>query len=543
MQEQDEDGGGTGMGDKSEGAFARNESLDATTPPRPSLARRNENQNTDPGAVPMGGDSSPQTSDRTIQVGDMGDDDPSDMVMNGFLVDESQQQYVPSMLQETVTAVAMSEEGVRPSGTWLMSRNRQVCLVVVLLVIVAASLTAGLLPSDGSNDLSDGSNDLSDGSNDTDFTVPPTATPTLSISMLADLLRDSVEDPTPWEDTTTPQYRALEWLVTEDLWTAARMEGGKLNIPLQVLVERYVLVFLYFAWNGLKALPWDPDVKADTWMLLANQSSCDWNANSDCFNEYSEPFGAVCNDSFVTGLSLRKSSVLPAASTSGHQVVGASGGIPTELMLLTSLEYLLLAGNGLAYEIPPELFQLPKLEFLSLRDNFLTGYIPPEAGLATNLRKLDLGSNSLKGPLDNVVNPRLQQLDLSDSYVAGTIPADFGKMTLLERLDLTDTKISGSLPSTLANMHRLKYLSLSRTLSTGVTVSGAVPETVSGMNLSYLYLEQTGLSNLDAFCSNLNLENFTADCGGCSCCTSCCDVGIGNCTYWGAPHMPFQECR
>eukprot|EP00980_Cylindrotheca_fusiformis_P019981 scaffold7064_cov111-Cylindrotheca_fusiformis.AAC.4 len=127
-----------------------------------------------------------------------------------------------------------------------------------------------------------------------------------SIPMLEDLLRDSVGDTMAWEDTTSPQYRALEWLVNENEWTAARMEDGNWNIPIQILVERYALLVLYFALqeeNGENE-EWGIDMG----LLDAKLSSCDWYAiRTNCF-DIAEPHGAVCDGGFVSGLSLRKSS-------------------------------------------------------------------------------------------------------------------------------------------------------------------------------------------------------------------------------------------
>eukprot|EP00980_Cylindrotheca_fusiformis_P013568 scaffold3467_cov118-Cylindrotheca_fusiformis.AAC.5 len=467
-----------GVGEEiSQGSFDRNESLDATRPPQPNRARRTLNhRNTDPGAISMFGELSPQTSDRTIHVGDMEDDDSPDIVTDGYLVGErSQERGLPSVAKEPVVAVPMLEEDKSPKGIRLIFRNRQVGCTVVLLVIVAASLVAGLLLSGGSND-----------------------SPSLSISLLADLLRDSVEDATPWENTKSPQYRALDWLSNEDEWTAEQMEAGNLNIPLQILLERYALVVLFMAWDGNS---WNNN----SWMLVPNLSTCDWNASSDSFLQYSEPYGVVCgDDSFVSGFSLLG--------------VGATGEIPTELLLLSSLEYLLLDSNYLRGTISPELFLLPKLNSLSLSGNdlegsipsevglaanlqmldlsgngILSGMIPSEIGLAANLRKLNLSNSVYSGTLDSVVNPRLEQLDLSGNGLGSSIPPTFGNMTLLERLDLFDNFLTGSLPSALANMHSLTYLSLKGNRR----LTGTVPEALSSMNLSHLYLENTGLRNVD----------------------------------------------
>eukprot|EP00980_Cylindrotheca_fusiformis_P009383 scaffold2049_cov108-Cylindrotheca_fusiformis.AAC.9 len=297
-----EDAAGEKKDENSQASLDRNVSLATSTPPPPDLARRNNYRNTGPGVIHMGGEISPQTSERTIQIGDMEDKDPSDILMDAVLVDERQEHRMAAMPQETVTAVPMPEEEENSKARWRIFRDRRAASVVVLFVIFSTSLAAGLSILFLSDDRERGSGEeISE----------------VGLTTLADLLRDSVADTTSWEKTTSPQYRALNWLANEDLWTSARIEDGNFTIPIQIVVERYALVVLYMAWNG--------DLwKNETGMLNANLPSCEWAIESSCdddfidlgFPEYRcEPVGVKCNGSFVVGVSLSKSSVICRAPT------------------------------------------------------------------------------------------------------------------------------------------------------------------------------------------------------------------------------------
>lgn len=208
--------------------------------------------------------------------------------------------------------------------------------------------------------------------------------------------------------------------------------------------------------------------------------------------------------------------------------MGAVGEIPTEVGLLSSLEYLWLDSNSLFGSIPPELFELSNLQSVTILDNGLSGTLPSEIGLATELYMLDLSENLIGGTLDNVVGPSMEYLALQSNLLEGTIPPDFGLMTNIYHLDLGYNRLSGPLPTNLANLESLAVLSL----YDNVDLTGTVPPAYFSFNLSLLYLEGTGLTNLeDVFCSSglLEFEEFYADCGGtpskvqCWCCTHCCD--------------------
>eukprot|EP00980_Cylindrotheca_fusiformis_P001195 scaffold328_cov130-Cylindrotheca_fusiformis.AAC.9 len=477
--------------------------------PPADQGQRNSYQNTDARIVPSG--LSPQVSDPTIQMGAIEDKQPYNVPMDAVLVDE--RQGIRGSPQEAVTAIPMSDYDRSPSGICWIFRNRRVGFLFVLFVIFLASLAAGLSLLFLSDDInSDNEPTLIPSSVSDNVSFIPTSAPTVSLDMLVDLLRDSVEDVTPWDNRTTPQYKALFWLANEDEWTSAIIEDGSLTIPIQIMVERYVLVVLYMALSGSLWIE-------ETRMLNVTAASCDWfvessyDENNTCL-VYCQPTGVQCSGQFVSGLSLVG--------------VDAVGEIPTEVGLLSSLEYFLLNFNYIDGTIPSEVFRLPKLEALELYVNELTGSIPSEAGLAADLQTLNLGFNLITGTLDNVANPSLQSLSLEGNKLQGTIPINFGTMTMLDFLTLGWNNLSGPLPSSLANLQNLKVL----LLSNNTELTGPVPSTLSSLDLSELYLDGTGLTNVgEAFCAGETFPLVIADCGGtvpktqCSCCWRCCENG------------------
>eukprot|EP00980_Cylindrotheca_fusiformis_P001196 scaffold328_cov130-Cylindrotheca_fusiformis.AAC.10 len=476
----------------------RNSSLATTTPPPPDLNRRNNYQTTDPGAIAMGGVGlPPQESEHTIQVGDKENSFPSGILMDAVLVDDSQEQSSSAMLPPAVAAVPMSSSDERPTGVRSILRNRRVACLFALLVIVIVVLAVGLSIMFLSDDSDDGE-------------PIPTSAPTTTTNLLADLLRDSVDDVISWGDTSTPQYKALFWLANDDSWTSRNMADGSFLIPTQIIVERYALVVLYFALNGDF---WNRESK----MLNANIPSCAWFGSKVCQTDTlhgCEPTGVQCNDQFVTAS------------------INAKGVLPAEVGLLSSLRYFWLDKNSLFGPVPSEFFQLSSLESLSLLNNDLTGSIPREIALAPNLQILDLARNNITGTLNSVVNPSLKSLALEENSLEGTIPLDIGSMTLLDFLDLGDNLLSGTLPSSIGDMDRLYYLGL----YDNADLTGNVPASFSDLNLFNLYIDGTDLTNVeDVFCDGLfDFDEFYADCGGtipkvqCYCCTHCCNAN-GNC--------------
>lgn len=81
---------------------------------------------------------------------------------------------------------------------------------------------------------------------------------------------DSVDDPDKYfvTDTDDARYAALNWIATLDL------ETDVFDMPIQLLVERYVLAVLYYTTGGLRT--WN-----DKLSFLSSKGVCEWNNDNN----------------------------------------------------------------------------------------------------------------------------------------------------------------------------------------------------------------------------------------------------------------------
>ena len=82
-----------------------------------------------------------------------------------------------------------------------------------------------------------------------------------------------------------------------------------------------------------------------------------------------------------------------------NQLVGS---IPTEIGLLTSMQYLSLAENYLSEQIPTHIGLLTNMKNLGLNNLDIDGHIPTEIGLCTSLEYINANSCDLSGTLPSV---------------------------------------------------------------------------------------------------------------------------------------------
>ena len=137
-----------------------------------------------------------------------------------------------------------------------------------------------------------------------------------------------------------------------------------------------------------------------------------------------------------------------------------AGTIPSELGMLTSLEFLDLSGNLATGLIPRELGNLWNLESLRLDRNRLTGPIPAELGNLENLQRLGLADNDLSGPIPSELGNlrQLEYLVLGYNQLEGPIPPQLGNLRELVVLTLSSNDLTGAIPSELGNLRNLTWL-------------------------------------------------------------------------------------
>ena len=140
-----------------------------------------------------------------------------------------------------------------------------------------------------------------------------------------------------------------------------------------------------------------------------------------------------------------------------------AGTLPVEIGLLTHIEYLELAHDGLWGTLPAEIGNLSKLVVLNLEQNSLTGNIPDTFRSLSNL----------------------SNVRITDGGLSGTIPEWIGEAwTMLTELALTNNVLTGTIPTLLSQLTSLKLLALD-----GNYLSGDLAAVENLVNLRYLYLE------------------------------------------------------
>ena len=111
---------------------------------------------------------------------------------------------------------------------------------------------------------------------------------------------------------------------------------------------------------------------------------------------------------------------------------GLTGGLPTEMGLLTNLRGLEIRDNReLGSTLPTELGQLTKLVEVFLPGDELTGTLPTELG------NLD----------------QLENFWLNGNPISGTVPTEYGRMTSLQLVNLVGTDINGTMADEVCDLN------------------------------------------------------------------------------------------
>ncbi len=286
---------------------------------------------------------------------------------------------------------------------------------------------------------------------------------------------------TALEDTTSPQFRALEW-IAEDIMDNRLLRGRQLQELDSEVIQRWTLAVFFFATGGdsvgnATAPSW---ISALGWLELPNE--CEWSF-------------IVCNEAGrLTELSIEDNAL--------------TGTIPPEIGLFDSLVKLSLNSNAIEGELPTTLGLLSGLQDLSVHRNFLTGTLPTELGNLNALQGLALSRNLLDGTIPTQLGnlAMLRSIDLALTNLAGAIPTELGKMEQLELISLGSTNISGDIPSQMGDLPFLKRFKVGRT-----DLVGEIPVGICSRSSDF--------DEIRADCEELV----------CTCCTICCVDG-GDCS-------------
>ncbi|OEU18530.1 L domain-like protein [Fragilariopsis cylindrus CCMP1102] len=378
---------------------------------------------------------------------------------------------------------------------------------------------------------------------------------------------DSVVGPEEFFATYTesPRYAALSWIATLDL------ETDVYNMSIQLLVERYVLVVLYYSTGGLQA--WN-----ENFSFLSSKDVCNWNNDSrntekvvitddnitdsksditheEGYDDITVKRGVFCDStgSRVTIIKLPNNSLqgeipwelslleyLTQIDFDSNQLYGSipaelgrlsrlqalwlkdndmTGTLPFEFANATKLESLDLEGNSLASTLPPEWGSLSNLFYISLRLNNITGTLPLEWQGLTSLKILDLDGNQLEGKLPDEYEDLSELISLyfESNRFEGTLPSSWGNLTNIENFFVDDNILSGSVPDEYTALTNLKYFWFN-----GNMLTGSVDETFCNSPLSDIS------TNMQSNCLSNDLAGLPAQIE-CTCCTTCCDRNGADC--------------
>jgi hypothetical protein len=250
-----------------------------------------------------------------------------------------------------------------------------------------------------------------------------------------------------FDDPTTPQARALEWL---------SLNKNLEFYPPAKRIARWVLAVFYYSTEGdswTTNSRWLSDFDECTWYIAGLPACSSARVFANLVLGSNNVQGTLPAELAILFGSLEKISIRDGS---------VSGSIPTWYGLMTRLTEFDLRGNNLDGEIPTEVARLTSLQLLDLNSNALTGRFPMSTlASLTALMKLDLGSNQFTGTLSNQLGSltMLSDLNLEDNQLRGPIPTQLGDLVRLVNLNFADNDFI-AVPRDVQRLLALEQLSI-----------------------------------------------------------------------------------
>ncbi|KAL5810876.1 hypothetical protein ACOSQ3_027616 [Xanthoceras sorbifolium] len=202
-----------------------------------------------------------------------------------------------------------------------------------------------------------------------------------------------------------------------------------------------------------------------------------------------------------------------------------------------------LKTNNLSGSVPSNIGLLSKLQFLDLSTNDLNGTLPLSLANLTQVYELDISRNNIVGEIDPRLFPDgtgqsrtgligLKNFLLQDNQLGGRIPEEIGNSKLLTLIALDGNFLTGPIPASLGNLSSLSILRVPVNQLTGQIprsigtlnnltdvrlfankLTGLVPEELGNLSsLTVLHLAENNFSGHlpQEVCRGGKLVNFSA---------------------------------
>eukprot|EP00985_Skeletonema_marinoi_P031764 scaffold37787_cov153-Skeletonema_marinoi.AAC.26 len=342
---------------------------------------------------------------------------PSEMVTSTLnnhdgLADPSRQQHNANCADNTLpTAVIATAEPMGKMSAVICNRHFRLGwwhFIIVIAIVLLILLPSTLIPQRRNRQQQDDTTNWMD--DHTNY---------LQATIEQILIQNSISNAATFNDTSSPQYQALDWMANSgDGADAIQSESIQGATP--YIIQRYILAVLYYSTTGSG---WRKQYD-----FLTNTNECEWGVGAN------NGFNVIdCNnDGFVTLINLWQ-----------NQLVGV---IPTELVHLRNCTALDFLTNRLSGEVPVEITQM-KLDYLNLGYNQLSGTVMPEYGNLVNVSYLMMDFNKLVGTIPPELGKLTQLsgwLSLGGNSLTGTIPQSFVGFTNATWIYLNQNDLTGS---------------------------------------------------------------------------------------------------
>jgi serine/threonine protein kinase/Leucine-rich repeat (LRR) protein len=140
-----------------------------------------------------------------------------------------------------------------------------------------------------------------------------------------------------------------------------------------------------------------------------------------------------------------------------------SGGIPSSLANITTLQQFGCMSNDIYGTIPDEFAKFPELQILNAAGNHLAGRFPEAILNLSTLVALSLAKNYFSGEvLLNLGSflPNIQILALDMNFFHGHIPSSLANASGLNNIDMSQNNFTGVVPTSIGKLRKLYRLNL-----------------------------------------------------------------------------------